>query len=65
MIAETVGVIENKILSVGVMKEHISMLKGHNGFAIRKLKELTKASEIEICPIKTEPFKPLIKIKLP
>jgi histone acetyltransferase (RNA polymerase elongator complex component) len=65
MIAETVGVIENKILSVGVMKEHISMLKGHNGFAIRKLKELTKASEIEICPIETEPFKPLIKIKLP
>lgn len=65
IIAEIVGVVENKILSVGVMKEHISMLKGHNGFAIRKLKELTKASEIEIFVSDTEAFKPLTKIKLP
>ena len=65
IIAEFVGIIDNKILSIGVMKEHISMLKGHNGFAINKLKELTKASEVEIYSTESEPFKPIIKIKLP
>ncbi len=63
IIAERVGTIENKKLTVGVPKEHISMLKGHNGYAVNKLKEITKASDVEIEIVETVPFNP--KIKMP
>ncbi len=63
IIAENSGDCSGKILSIGVRKEDISMLCGHKGFAINRLKELTKASEIELYSAQCPRFKPLINTR--
>ncbi len=62
IISEAIGKIDNKKLQIGVRRNDISMLVGHGGFAIKKLKELTHASEISVLPIEAEQFKPKLTV---
>lgn len=63
IIAEKAGSCQGKILSVGVRKNDISMLCGHNNAAIKRLKAETGAAEVEIIARDLPQFKPEVKIK--
>lgn len=58
IIAERAGDCKNKILCVGIRKSDISMLRGHNGAAIKRLKEQTGCADIEIKAIEAPQFSP-------
>ena len=61
IIAEQVGNCKNEKLCINIRKEDISMLCGHKGAAIKRLKEQTEAADIEIVGIEAEQFKPMIR----
>ncbi len=63
IIAENCGDCKDKILSVGIRKEDISMLCGHKGSAINRLKAETGATEVEIYSADVDRFRPLIKTR--
>ncbi len=63
IIAERAGDCRNKILCVGIRKSDISMLRGHNGAAINRLKEQTGCAEIEITPLDLPQFSPEVGIR--
>lgn len=60
IIAEKAGDCRGKILSVGIRKNDISMLRGHNNSAVNRLKAQTKANEVEIYPCDRLQFEPFI-----
>ncbi len=60
IIAERAGDCKNKILCVGIRKSDISMLRGHNGAAINRLKEQTGCAEVEITPLDLPQFSPRV-----
>lgn len=60
VISEKAGDCTGKILSIGIRKEDISMLCGHKGSAIERLKTQTGASGVEITPLDLPQFCPSI-----
>ncbi len=63
IIAEKCGDCRDKILSIGVRKEDLSMLCGHKNAAVNRLKLQTGASEVEIFPVQCPRFQPLIQTR--
>ncbi len=63
IIAEKAGDCKDKILCVGIRKNDISMLRGHNNSAIERLKAVTGAAEVEIVGCDLPQFEPEVKIK--
>lgn len=62
IIAEKAGDCKGKKLCVEIRKEDISKISGHQGVAIKRLKEQTGACEIEIIPRDLPEFEPSVKI---
>lgn len=63
IIAEKAGNIDGKIIEIGIKKSDLSMLCGHNGTAINRIKAKTNASKAEIYPCECESFCPSVKIR--
>ncbi len=63
IIIETAGDCRGKTLCIGIKKSDISMLSGHNGTAIKLLKEKTGAVDVEIYPLDVPRFKPLVRVR--
>ncbi len=63
IIAEKCGDCKGKILSIGIRKEDISMLCGHKGAAINRLKDITGALDVELYPAEVQRFMPLIQTR--
>ncbi|MBR5285531.1 MAG: radical SAM protein [Clostridia bacterium] len=58
IIAERAGSCQGKRLCVGIRKNDISMLTGHGGCAIERIKNQTEAAEVEIYATETAQFEP-------
>ncbi len=58
IIAERAGSCQGKRLCVGIRKNDISMLTGHGGCAIERIKNQTEAAEVEIYATETAQFGP-------
>lgn len=63
IITESAGDCRGRILCIGIKKSDISMLCGHKGAAINRLKEQTGAVGVEIYPIDTAQFAPEVKTR--
>lgn len=63
IIAEKAGECKGKILEISVKKNDISMLCGHNGAAIKRLKEQTGCADVVIIPSDNNQFEPSVKIR--
>lgn len=63
IIAEKAGNVEGKSIEVGIKKSDLSMLCGHKGIAINRIKAKTNASAVEIYPAECERFCPSVKIR--
>ncbi len=63
IIAERAKNCFGKRLCIGVKANDISMLNGHKGIAINRLKEKTGAAEIEVYPAETAQFDPEVKTR--
>lgn len=63
IIAERAGDCFGKILEVSVRKNDISMLCGHNGAAIKRLKDKTGCADAVIIPSDNDRFEPSVKIR--
>jgi hypothetical protein len=63
IIAEKAGDCRGKILEVGIRKNDISMLTGHKGCAIDRIKNQTGALGVEIYPTDSAQFEPETKTR--
>ncbi|MBR5859126.1 MAG: radical SAM protein [Clostridia bacterium] len=63
IIAERAGDCKGKIISVGINRNDISMLCGHNRSAIKRIIELTGCADVELYPSETARFEPYIKTR--
>ncbi len=63
IIAEKAGECKGKILEVSVRRNDISMLCGHNGAAIKRLKEQTGCADAVIIPSDNNQFEPSVRIR--
>lgn len=63
IIAEKAGMVDGKVIEIGIKKSDLSMLCGHNGSAINRLKAKTNASKVEIYPDECDSFCPSVKIR--
>ena len=61
IIAERAGNCHGKKLMIGIRKNDISMLTGHKGCAIKRIKDQTGASEVVIYPTEAAQFEPELK----
>ena len=63
IVCEKVNRCDGKILSIGVKKSDISMLRGHNCAAINRIKEQTGAKDVEIIPTDVPRFEPCVSVR--
>ncbi len=63
IITEQVGDCKGKILCIGIRSSDMSMLCGHNGDAIKRLLEQTRASKVVVTPADTERFLPIVETR--
>ncbi len=63
IIAERAKNCKGKIISVGINKSDISMLRGHNCAAINRIKEQTGALSVEIIPTDASRFEPCVSVR--
>lgn len=60
LITERAGDCTGQILCIGINKNDISMLRGYNGSAIKRLKEITRCVSVEITACELPHFKPSV-----
>lgn len=63
IIAERAGDCQGKMLSVGIRRNDISMLTGHKGCAIDRIKNQTGAAAVEVYPAECAQFEPELKTR--
>ncbi len=63
IIAEKANDCNGKTICIGIKKSDISMLCGHNGTAINRIKAKTGALSVEITPMDVPRFEPYISIR--
>lgn len=63
IIAERAKDSKGKMICIGIKRPDISMLCGHNGAAIKRIKEKTGALSVEITPMDLPRFEPYVSVR--